>query len=532
MKNLAKRTRFETCFMLIGLCLAFLAPFIDLQAQTQESRDSETESTTFVFELVPAGFAVVTSVPDGATGNPTVRILNILQLGSLWTNTAEHSPSFIDTGTKLGLLKGWPTSAFQNQTMHGLTMTNNGSIIYVAASGFVGANRTPNIYQIGPASDVPFLLTVTPLPGARGIGAVDYDLKHGLIFATNLEDGKIYSVNATNGIPFGVHDPLGPDTSGAALPPLEERVIAVAYARWEDRVYYSTWGNNYNTVRSIGLTATGAFKPPNDDKLEFVLPINPGQFPDNAAPVGDIEFNTANKRMLVAENPIQLFSDPLALAAHHGRVLEYIKEGTSWKPDKAVYGIGPPKYEVGRYNIRANARGGVAWVYPNLSGAANGFENFILMTGDALLLSGGSVYGLQFTPASGGSAGGGLLPSNSLIADLDYDVNSQDKFVYCDVDVRRSPELSVFNPGGTVYDISARPIGRARLTMTFVDNLDLGTRTAITNPFGYYNFKNVPLGERVEISISARNYTFSASTVTFTTGDGTNTVDFVADPQE
>lgn len=523
MKYFVKDTRNNTRFVLTGLIALIFTIIIGLQAQTlpDEQESKNTESISPSVELVPSGFAVVTATgtDNGAGGGLTIRVVDISQFGVLWTNPANHSPDFVASQVEMPLFQSWTVSNFQNQLMHGLTINSSGTIIYASTSAFLGADRTPNIYKIGPSSTTPALLTT--LPGMRGIGSIDLDSQHGRIFASNIEDGRIYRINASTGMINDFFDPFNPDASGTALPPPGERVVAVAYHRPENRLYYSIWGGGVNSIRSIGLTASGAFS--SNDKLEFVLD-------GSKTPAGDIEFNVVGNRMLVAEVPITEIGGFVQLTAHNGRGLEYVKGTSGWKLDSAVYGIGPVKYEIGRHDKHTNTRGGVSWVYSTtVAGGANGFENFVLFTADALLL-GPPVYGLQFTPASGGSSGGGLLPSNSIIADLDYDVSQQDKYIYGDVDIRK-PTLVISDSTGTVNSDYGIPIRNARLMLSFINNPNLPTITGLTNPFGYFNLGELPIGEQVVVTVSARNYTFSQPSRTFTIGEEFNNLNFVADPQ-
>jgi hypothetical protein len=42
----------------------------------------------------------------------------------------------------------------------------------------------------------------------------------------------------------------------------------------------------------------------------------------------------------------------------------------------------------------------------------------------------------------------------------------------------------------------------------------LATRTAISNPFGYYRFDDVPVGETFNVNVSAKGRTFHSRVVT------------------
>lgn len=58
------------------------------------------------------------------------------------------------------------------------------------------------------------------------------------------------------------------------------------------------------------------------------------------------------------------------------------------------------------------------------------------------------------------------------------------------------------------------------------------TRNAITSTFGYYRFKDIPAGETVIISVSAKRYTFSQPTQVISPADNVEELNFIADDFE
>jgi len=476
--------------------------------------DLQPESPSLI--LVPNGMAAVTST--GADG-PTLRVVDISQFGTLWA-AAYFAPNYIDTPAQMPLMNSWLPSQFNdsngNQSMRGLAISADGTKIYVGTSGYVGPNKTPNIYLIGPASTTPQLLATLPSyvtnPALRrGIAGLDLDEVHNAVFASSYADGIIYRVDATTGAVLGTFDPLNAFTGGTGLPPLGDRVIAVAYHRPYNRIFYTTWngGIGLNSVRSIGLTAGGAFDPPTD-RLEFKVA-------GSTAPVADIEFNNLGNRMLLAEEDIYEFAGLVAINAHAARGLEYYIGGAGvWSQDPTAYGTSSLKYNIGDFS-GTNSRGGVAWGYGGMSGGGgviSGHESFVMFTGDALRYNSSVVYGLQYIPSTGGAGvvGG---PSNSLIADLDYDVSSSDKMVYGDVDIRKT--LSSASAGaalsGTVLFSGKKGVSKALVTLIGPDGQ---SRTAMTNPFGNYSFAGVGVGQTYVLIVSAKGSSFAAQVITVT----------------
>ena len=77
-----------------------------------------------------------------------------------------------------------------------------------------------------------------------------------------------------------------------------------------------------------------------------------------------------------------------------------------------------------------NARGGISWAYHHVSNdTLYGFEDYVVMTGDALNFPSPYIYGFQFTPSTGGNA------SSSTLIDLDNNVAATDKNFYGEIDV-------------------------------------------------------------------------------------------------
>lgn len=532
MKYSVKRNSLHKLLVLTGLLSLILNSFINLQAQAigemENSGDSEKEQASPSVVLAPYGSAVITSTND--TQNATVRVVDLTQFGSLWT-PANYFPNSINTAAQMPTTQAWSIARFNNQFMRGLSVSYDGTRIYASAHPYVtGANKTPNIYRItSPSPANATLLATLPFTTAYGIGGIDLDEINGQIFASNMDDGKIYRVNASTGAILGSFDPLTADASGTNLPPLGEIITAVAYNRGDERLYYCVLGRTMsggsgNSIRSIGINSSGAFNAPSDDKLEFAL-VN------TQSPAGDIEFNVVGNRMLVAEEPIYLpAANTLEPNAHQGRVLEYVKgSGGVWTIDPVVYAGGTVKYEIGRLGNRTNSRGGVTWMYSTpIGNNVNGNEKFIVATADALNYPAPYIYGLQFTPATGGSGGGGSLPVNSLFADLDYDLGNVPKTVYGDIDMPRpvSPTSAEVNVGGRVTSADGAGIGNVLLTLIEQDG---STKTAVTNPFGYFQFNEVGVGQSVVVTITSKRFSFDPSTRVVAVEDEIADLNFIAE---
>lgn len=82
------------------------------------------------------------------------------------------------------------------------------------------------------------------------------------------------------------------------------------------------------------------------------------------------------------------------------------------------------------------------------------------------------------------------------------------------------------NIAGRVTTQSGSGLGRVQVTLS--GGSLASARTAITNPFGYYQFDNVEVGEIYILSISSKRYTFQNPTRTVSLEDNLSSEDFVS----
>ena len=80
--------------------------------------------------------------------------------------------------------------------------------------------------------------------------------------------------------------------------------------------------------------------------------------------------------------------------------------------------------------------------------------------------------------------------------------------------------------GGRITDVSGNGVGRVVVQLSSMDGMT--NLTAITNPFGYYNFPAVLTGTTYTLTPSRKETSFTPPSITFShTGDVTNQ-DFMA----
>ncbi|MFT5204963.1 MAG: hypothetical protein ACI9GC_000249, partial [Phycisphaerales bacterium] len=184
------------------------------------------------------------------------------------------------------------------------------------------------------------------------------------LYATNLDDGKIYLIDAFGGI-AQVYDPFGGNGTDGNYANLGERPFAVAVNPQGTRLYFSVWlrdsgrtatawpalagpapTNPNNSIWSVQIDPFGLMIGP--PQLEIVLPYLPAETHSN--PVTDISF-TSSGSMLVAERTF-LHDWGTFDVGHAARILEYsnnLPSSRNWHLGLSQSG-----------GVAANAVGGVS----------------------------------------------------------------------------------------------------------------------------------------------------------------------------
>lgn len=80
--------------------------------------------------------------------------------------------------------------------------------------------------------------------------------------------------------------------------------------------------------------------------------------------------------------------------------------------------------------------------------------------------------------------------------------------------------------GGRVITAGGRGIGNVRVTLADQTGQ---VRTALTSPFGYYQFTDISTGESYTVSVSSKGHTFGQPTRIITANDAVDDLNFTAD---
>lgn len=374
-----------------------------------------------------------------------------------------------------GDANSWKSSKFGQ--VYGIAIDKRNNIFITASSsygnfaadplGFGATGGSGGIYRLNSATGVgaAFVTTAsytqtpaasvgtTTLPNGNGtnvkpgLGNITYDAVHDKLFVTNHEDGVIYRINAISGVVEGFYDPTVPanplgttnpamvaDNQTLGFAPLGERIWGIGYNPVDNRIYYSVWmedlsngtATTSNIIRSIGLTATGAFNAASDDRAEIKMPDFPSTI--RSSPVADIEFSSAGK-MFVGECSM---GGPMSRSAHSSRAFQYTGVSLAWGTPMQVY--------VGAGATQTNSSGGVDYGYGgwDKQKRENLFcDSVFWMSGDYLAFFGGfsAVYGLQMTPNSGNTNAN--VQATGYFIDLNGVPGTQDKTQIGDVDIFR-----------------------------------------------------------------------------------------------
>ncbi len=379
----------------------------------------------------------------------------------------------------------WPTPFFTDSASPNWTRNDLGSVfgvtfddagsIYVAhssvyngfpsdATGALSGNLPGAIYKIDSNSAIASFLVALPQaadPGYPagsnfpGIGTISYNCTNGVLYASNFEDGKIYTLDPNTGATLNTFDHGAPDNGSPGWAKLGDRVWAVeAHA---GRLYYSIWWedsgrpnpNQANEVWSVALNGSG-FPIAGTEQIEpltsdgILDPLQGTGLAGMSNPIANISFGPTGC-MLLGERTM---SDDTSAGAHAARVLEFCFDAASgnWLAGAAFpFGVGS-----------TSCTGGVDYDYDT-----NSLVN-VWAIGDGVIFDQNNsyyVYGLGGMPSTGGPP--------TIAVDTNQFTANQDKFEQGDMEVTcPGPSCSVevksilceFNHDGTpglsgTYDV-------------------------------------------------------------------------------
>lgn len=388
--------------------LSTLIATIILIACGKETCELTPECEPFGESSQQSGLTVVTFNADGS-GDFVGAIYDTRNNASAPVGN-DWAPALISAGS----VKNPPDWTLKNiGRVFGIAIDDN-SNIYLASSGIYGQNSyntpyknaTPGriykanaiTYAISTLVDLP--VTYASLGSLNGIGNIAYDKINKQIFATNLDNGKIYRISMAGAI-LDTYDPWTIDVTSPDITGQDEQIwgIGVNYEKGKVKVYFArittpTTTTANRNLYSITLNADGSLPVSTIPTLEIA------NLPGTMAAITDIEFSGDTKKVVLAER-----GDP-----HNAISFSYNKIGSSW--------VSNTQYFVGGLTGK-NSAGGVDFSYK--SDGKNGVQvcdDFIWNSGNYLEVKGlmaGRVYGLQGIKYTGNTLLG--APSTDLFID-------------------------------------------------------------------------------------------------------------------
>ncbi len=364
------------------------------------TRFAETSDTDYIVKV----FDIVAPSLNGAT------------YGNNWL-----TPIRVPAGSATN--SGWTPRRLGR--VFGVTIDADGDI-YVAATsiatyGFQQYNATGygsagsgGIYKItnGTWAVTDFVTTLpaasgsstTQIPNVKtGIGNLCYDQWNDQLFATNMEDGKIYRIDM-NGTIQSTFDPFNADNATPGFAPFGERIWGIAVYGGDTgttRVYFSRWyetfysPNQPNEIWSVALDANGNFT--GSARQEFIIDeFDPSNTSGGMNPTAQINFSDDGK-MLLAERSM---SNDTSTDAHASRTMIYTYNAGVWN--------GPSIFNHGNDiatspTFTSNCTGGSDFGYEleDSTGMPAGCDQLVWSMADAIVFSGVYIYGLTGMPVAG-----------------------------------------------------------------------------------------------------------------------------------
>ena len=117
-----------------------------------------------------------------------------------------------------------------------------------------------------------------------------------------------------------------------------------------------------------------------------------------------------------------------------------------------------------------------------------------------------------------------VLPNNYQTREIEGSVASLSPFVIAE---QLSPTSALVSVGGRVLTAKGRGVSKAFITLTDPAG---ESRSAVTNPFGYYRFENLPVGQAYILTVRSKRYTFDPNIRVISLLEELTGEDFTASP--
>ena len=437
------------------------------------------------------------------------------------TNT-EDAPSEMDYAASITTIHPANWTIDQIGQVFGIALDHDENV-YLAASDVYDTGFDSDPYgpgQIFKASAgnnflaAPFVELPNSGGSLNGIGNIVYCNDNDMLYASNLEDGKIYRINAS-GVIMESYDPWTSDDGSAGLADASEQVWGLGLNREDGakKVYFprvSDGADGERAMYSITLNENGSFPAAGSESLEF----------DNIMGVGlrisDIAFNTDGDQMILAERGSRFVT-----GAHDSKVLRYDLVGGTWMMELKYFvgGWVTPAFPGIVVEPGENTGGGVDFGSTGVtSSGIEGCDELVWSSMHYVQTSDGSLYyGMQGMAADGNNSSESATDPNyatDIIIDYDgeYD-NFDQKGDLGDVEIFKcGGESTKPMIAGMVETEMGQAIENAEVKLNAsIADLSLTTMTDAT---GYYAFPDLTIGFSYQLEVNrADDYLNGVSTL-------------------
>jgi len=365
------------------------------------------------------GWTVATCNAESGTGGAVGVIYNL-------TNTTD-APSEMDYAASITNIHPANWTVDQIGQVFGIALDYNENV-FLAASDVYNTGYDSDPYGPGQifkasANDDFFAEPFVELPNTggalNGIGNIVYCNDNDMLYASNLEDGKIYRINAA-GVVMETYDPWVEDDGAAGIVAASEQVWGIGLNKEGDNklLYFARITDGANGERamySITLNENGSFPTAGTEIVEFDGIIGVG------LRITDIAFNTDGDKMIFSERGTRFVT-----GAHDSKVLRYDLTGGSWSMEVQYYvgGWVTPQFPSIEVDPGENSGGGVDFGATGVtSNGIEGCDEVVWASMHYLETSDGSLYyGMQGMNADGNnSSESATNPNFATDIIIDYD---------------------------------------------------------------------------------------------------------------
>jgi hypothetical protein len=430
----------------------------------------DAEPTTYT------GWAVATCNAEANTDDPVGVIYDIRNTGSA-PQSSDWAPSITDLHPA-----NWTLG--QIGQIFGIAIGSN-DVVYLAASDIydTGYNTDPfgpgQIFVAHPDNDFlaePFVALPNTGGALNGIGNIVYDRLNHQLFASNLEDGKIYRIGADGSI-LDTYDPWDADNGSDGIVAPSEQVWGIGLNSEDgvQKIYFARLDGSIRDMYSITLT-NGNFPAAGSETVEI------SNVPGVGERISDIAFSADNSQMIFSERGTKFTT-----GAHDVKTLKYNLNNGTWTYD-IQYFVGSwvtEQYPGIVVDPGENTAGGVSFGPIDVNDDIEGCDQLVWTTMNYFRTEDGNLYyGIQGMNVDGNNPNTADIDPNietDIIVDFDgvYD-NFVQKGDLGDVEVFQA-DVTITAPETGVATAETAADGCGEALITFEDDIiSEGTCGAIT----------------------------------------------------